>query len=288
MNVQEKQHDKQHDRGRANARTHSLTRLVAAGAACLVALTGCGVPRYVDEARRDIGVDARLLAAPASGCPQPQVFTRPSGSGKKVALTFDDGPAPGTTEQILQILTEERVQATFFDMGLYSRQYPELQRKVAEAGNVIAVHAWDHVDLTTLTRDEVRSQVQRTAKEIVRNTDAPVCFVRPPYGSTNKALRDEVFALGYSEALWNIDSRDWVNPGTGSITEDATRVIDAGPVTVLMHAALPEAQDGSDAPLTSTVASLRPVIKAYKRMGYEFVQVDGSPFPHPTVIAAAP
>ena len=90
---------------------------------------------------------------------------------------------------------------------------------------------------------------------------------------------DRAEAKGFSQVLWNIDSRDWVKPGTGTITQDATRVIDTTPVTVLMHASLPETPDGSDAPLTSTVASLRPVIQAYKRMGYEFVQVDGTPFP---------
>ncbi|MDO5697226.1 MAG: polysaccharide deacetylase family protein [Dermatophilus congolensis] len=245
----------------------------------LFAVSGCGVPRYVDDARRDAAVDARLLQAPASGCPAPQTFTRPPGTTRKVALTFDDGPTPGTTEQILAILAEEGVKATFFDLGLFSREYPDLQRATWEAGHTIGVHAYDHTDLTTVSPEQARSEMERTAREIIRNTGAPVCFARPPYGATNAAVRNEIYAQGFSQVLWNIDSRDWVKPGTGTITQDATRVIDTTPVTVLMHASLPETPDGSDAPLTSTVASLRPVIQAYKRMGYEFVQVDGTPFP---------
>ncbi len=267
----------------------SRRRLGATLVASLLAgsLAGCGVPTYLDEARRDIGVDAQLLSNPTSGCPSPSSFERPPGDGKKVALTFDDGPTPGTTEQILAILAEEGVNATFFDLGWFARQYPDLQRMVSEAGNTVGVHAWDHTDLTTLAPAEIHEQFERAAREVVRNTGEPVCFVRPPYGRTSTAVRHEAFQLGFSEALWNIDSRDWVNPGAETITKEATHVLDSGPVNVLMHAALPEAADGSDAPLTQTVASLRPVIRWYKRMGYEFVQVDGTPFTARTAVTAA-
>ncbi len=275
----------------------------------MLGLASCGLPAYVGQRVQGTRaeqsaertqfpadpVDPRLLQDPTLGCPIPAVQRHPP-ANKQVALTFDDGPAPGDTEQILQLLAEEKVWATFFNVGKFSTEYPDLEHRVSQAGHVIGVHGFSHTRFTTLTTAEMLDEVRTTAQAVVRNTGRPVCLVRPPYGAVNPTVNATLLDAGYTVALWNVDSRDWTLPGVAQVVRHSFlgvtgQPVTDQPVTVLMHSSLqlthPDdtnnrsvaAGEGAQDITPEGLVALRAVIRRYKQLGYTFVTVDGRPFP---------
>lgn len=134
-----------------------------------------------------------------------------------IALTFDDGPNPVTTSQVLDILDREQVHATFFVVGSRIANQGNLLRRMHASGHEIGSHSWSHPDLTNLSRDQIMRQVNLTQAAIIREgVPAPSLF-RPPYGAVNPTVRN---AIPMTLALWNIDPLDWQ-------TKDPAQVRDA-------------------------------------------------------------
>lgn len=226
-----------------------------------------------------------LLENPSKGCPTPNVYRAPGATDRRVALTFDDGPAPGDTDEILSVLREEEVKATFFDVGKFAVLYPELQYREAREGHDIGVHGFSHQRFTTLSANDVVGEVKSTAVAIARNTGRAVCFVRPPYGDVNDGVIRVIGEAGYSVALWNVDSRDWTRPEVATMVRSALVDVHGQPVTVLMHTSSQLVQYDNAAVDKSSPQSgghseaLRTIIRRYKAAGYQFVGIDGQPFP---------
>ena len=143
----------------------------------------------------------------------------------RVALTFDDGPAPGATEAILALLDKYHISATFFMVGKKAEQYPELVDKVhAAQHSVIANHSWDHPNFHDISVTEQSSEVLRN--EQVLAADMQPKLFRYPYGNasceTNKLVRER----GYRIVGWHIDSCDWAYDKTGTV--DAKEALSCG------------------------------------------------------------
>jgi peptidoglycan-N-acetylglucosamine deacetylase len=212
--------------------------------------------------------------------------TRAPGSGKTVALTFDDGP--GTADaQIAQILTRYHITATFFETGAHAAADPATVRLLANNGNLIAGHSWDHDYPDQVsggwTVRYLRDQFSRTDKELSGLTGSPVCFVRPPGGIRTNVLTTTQ-QLNLTAVLWSTDAEDWRQPGrttsaaTNAIVTNATAVSGNAHPIVLLHSA--KASHESDAKVSpyrgNTIAALPRIIEWYQKHNYRFVTMASS------------
>lgn len=178
---------------------------------------------------------------------------------KKVALTFDDGPSPGYTEDLLEGLSERNVKATFFLIGQKAEDNPELVRQISEDGHVIGNHSYSHTNLGVLSDGEACEQISRTNQVICDITGSMPQFLRSPFGSTHKNLD---CSMDMIEVLWDVDPRDWDIQNTAKIVNRVVTKVQDGDI-ILLH-------DGYD---TSTAAAFQ-IIDTLEKEGYEFVTVD--------------
>ncbi|WP_449062512.1 polysaccharide deacetylase family protein [Planomonospora algeriensis] len=150
-----------------------------------------------------------------------------------VGLTFDDGPNPGTTANLLNTLKANGLRATMFNTGQNVQNNPSLTRAQQDAGMWVANHSWSHPHLTQMSSSQIQSELQRTQQAIQQATGTAPRLFRPPYGETNSTLRAVEQQLGLTEVLWDVDSQDWNNASTFQIVQAAGR-LQNGQV-ILMH-----------------------------------------------------
>lgn len=188
-----------------------------------------------------------------------------------VYFTFDDGPHPTYTPQMLAVLDKYDVKATFFELGSQAEYYPSDVRAVVSAGHYVANHTYDHQDLVTLTPAQVAAEVE-TTRDILNETagdlftiDGDVYYVRPPYGSANSEVRAELESLGNTVVMWSIDPQDWRLPGVDAIVQNVLSNVTNGSI-VLMHDA------GGDR--SQTVAAVDILIPELQAQGYRFETID--------------
>jgi peptidoglycan/xylan/chitin deacetylase (PgdA/CDA1 family) len=175
---------------------------------------------------------------------------------KRVALTFDDGPSSYTPD-ILRILKKKKARATFFMLGNLVAGDPAAARRVLAAGHEIANHSSDHALLPGY------SNLKKASRQIREATDFQPCLFRPPYGAINSSVKQSVGDLKMKSILWDIDTSDWMTPGSGSIR---SRISGAGSGSiVLMH-------DGGG-PRSQTVDALPGAIDNLRSRGYTLVTV---------------
>ncbi len=163
-----------------------------------------------------------------------------------LALTFDDGPQPQITPQVLDILARHHVRATFFLIGLHVPGNEALVQRMYTEGHEIGNHSWSHVDFTTLAPDEIEDQIARTQAAITAaGVPAPRLF-RPPYGAINPVVRSHV---PLTIAMWNADPEDWHKPRAAQIVASVEAA--AGPGKVIdMHDIKQPTADALDQILT--------------------------------------
>ncbi|GGS76992.1 hypothetical protein GCM10010240_07410 [Streptomyces griseoviridis] len=181
------------------------------------------------------------------------------GRGRTMVLTFDDGPDPRYTPDILDTLAEYRVRAMFFVCGEMAVENRELLARMADDGHVVGNHTWSHPLLTRLGRREIRAEMERTGEVIDRAVGEPPRWFRAPYGAWNRAAFQLGAELGMEPLAWTVDTLDWTTPGAGTIVE---RVEDgAAPgVVVLSHDA------GGDR--SQSVRALRSYLPSLLDSGY--------------------
>ncbi len=179
--------------------------------------------------------------------------------GKKlVALTFDDGPYPDTTNRLLDVLREKEVQATFFELGTMASRYPEVTKRVYDEKHELASHTMSHKQLNKLSAGEVESEVERARDVIEDITGEEPELVRPPYGALNNTVRDKI---GAPMILWTVDTEDWKSKDADSVLERTKDAVFDGAV-ILMHDIY-----------GSTVDAVGMVIDELRKDNYEFVTV---------------
>ncbi|PVZ14379.1 bifunctional polysaccharide deacetylase/glycosyltransferase family 2 protein [Actinomycetospora cinnamomea] len=187
---------------------------------------------------------------------------------RTIALTFDDGPDPRWTPEVLAVLRKHRVPATFFVVGSVSAQHPELLRAIRDQGSALGVHSFTHPDLTTVSGLQAGTELGDTQLVINGAVRESTYLLRPPYSSTPRAIDDPHYASlretaedGYTTVLTDYDSEDWRHPGIDAIVANSTPPDGRGGV-VLMHDA------GGDR--SETVAALDRLIPTLKAQGYRF------------------
>ncbi|MGC8778315.1 MAG: polysaccharide deacetylase family protein [Candidatus Caldatribacteriaceae bacterium] len=125
-----------------------------------------------------------------------------------IALTFDDAPN-GYTREILQVLKEKKVKATFFLIGSQVKKYPEVAREIVKQGHEIGNHSYSHRIDESFTLEEILEDLQKAEKVIKDATGVIPSYFRPPRGFTNGKIREACGLMGYSIIMWWVDSRDW-------------------------------------------------------------------------------
>jgi peptidoglycan/xylan/chitin deacetylase (PgdA/CDA1 family) len=180
---------------------------------------------------------------------------------KTVALTIDDGPSPVYTPQILQLLEQLRVTATFSMVGRNVVRYPEIAREVAAAGHLIANHTWSHADLAALPPAAVPDEIARAEDAIHQATGQRPTIFRAPYGIWSPVVLGYCAAQGLTPLDWSVDPRDWARPGVPAIVTDILRTTRPGSI-ILEH------DGGGDR--SQTVAALKVVLPRLLHEGFRF------------------
>lgn len=184
---------------------------------------------------------------------------------KYVALTFDDGPDPVYTPRILDILADEKVQATFFVVGKSVKKNPEIIRRAAMQGNMIENHSWSHPRYHRLTEKQIKYQLTKTSKEISRITGRKPVFFRPPRGALSPKIKNAAIKSGYRIVLWTDSVRASVTKSPEEHARDISRLATNGSIILLHDGMLNREKD---------VKTLPCLIRNLKKRGFTFVTLD--------------
>lgn len=192
-----------------------------------------------------------------------------------MALTFDDGPDPANTPEILDLLDEYHVKATFFLIGARAAQYPELAREIADRGHAVGSHTWSHPrDVRLLSDHDFSYELTQGADAVQEAVSQPVTLFRPPRGCVDSRIRALARDRGMRTVMWNIaPGKKEFGPPAGM----AAHVSDSAypGAIILMH-------DGVGAQRRRDVAAARLVLDDMTRRGYRFVTIPEllEQFPH--------
>ncbi len=184
---------------------------------------------------------------------------------KLVALTFDDGPDPRFSNQVLDILLKYQVPACFFVTGKNAEQYPELIKREIREGHEVENHTFNHTDLSQCDMTQTEEEILRTEKTIMHLTNKKPHYFRPPKRLFTQSTLDIAAKNGYQTVLWTI----CVEHRASKTPRDmAQRIIQAAypGIIILAH-------DGH-LDRSKTVAALPIIIEAYQKDGYTFVRLD--------------
>jgi peptidoglycan/xylan/chitin deacetylase (PgdA/CDA1 family) len=196
-----------------------------------------------------------------------------------VALTYDDGPNPPYTDEILAVLRSEGVHATFFVVGRAVQAYPNVVRREVEGGNAIGNHTWSHGHLLLYGEKGLRQTLLRTDQAIFIASGVHTRIMRPPFGARDWLVLREARRLGYTPVMWSVPlANDWEYPPARIIAARVLRyagdgaIIDLhdgnrGIVCARAHVAARLCDRSAD------VEATRLIIEALKRQGYRFVTI---------------
>ena len=218
-------------------------------------------PKLLGPGSQPAPAATQAAAPPAAAAPPPPAAGPGAGSAGVVYLTFDDGPTPAHTPQVLELLARYQAQATFFVIGRAAAAYPELVRQEYAAGHGVGNHTWSHRRLTDLEGGRLEAEVDATSAVIGRATGAPVQCLRPPYATVDAASADRARAHGLRLVMWDVDANDYLRPGAGAIAGRVLGRVRSGDV-VLMH-------DGGGN-RDQTVAALQQVLASLSARGFRF------------------
>ena len=178
---------------------------------------------------------------------------------KVVALTFDDGPDSEKTEALLDMLKENQVPATFFLIGAQVEENAELVKRMDAEGHQIGIHTWSHVDLSCLSEQEQRDEIEKSKDKLISLIGEKDFVVRPPFGQMNEVLEQWI---EYPMILWSIDTEDWTGKRVIDMTVETAEQVRDGDI-ILMH-------DISE----NSIEGAKAIIDELKRMGYTFLTIE--------------
>lgn len=190
------------------------------------------------------------------------------------ALTFDDGPNPAATPYLLEVLAKAGVRATFFLIGGFVRQCPELVREIAAAGHVVGNHTMTHPWLAWQGEHRIREELRGASAAIEDVLGKPVRYFRAPHGARNPTVLRVVREMRMTAVQWNVICQDWNPIGVDGIFDRAVRGVEKnrrrGTATnVVLHDG---GQAGLGQPRMDTVRAVERLVQRYEKM--RFVTVD--------------
>ncbi len=197
----------------------------------------------------------------------------PSGT-KQLALTYDDGPNDPHTLRLLEVLARHDVHATFFLIGRYVKQRPDIAREIAKAGHLIGNHTFTHPLLIFKSESEIRRQLTDCRSALQDSvgeafTEKAANLFRPPFGGRRPAVLRIARELGLEPVMWNVTGYDWNAPPAEVIERKVSRQIRGGDVILLHDGG--HKQIGADR--SPTVLATDHLITRYKRECYQFVTI---------------
>jgi peptidoglycan/xylan/chitin deacetylase (PgdA/CDA1 family) len=198
-----------------------------------------------------------------------RTFTGLARGTKQIALTYDDGPNDPHTLRLLEILARHEVKATFFLIGHYVRQRPDIAREVAKAGHVIGNHTFTHPLLIFKSASGIRRELSSCRAAIQDAIGEHSNLFRPPFGARRPATLSIARELGLEPIMWNVTGYDWNAPPAAVIQQKVTKQIRGGDVILLHDGG--HKQMGADR--SQTVQATDHLIKKYKQEGYSFVTI---------------
>ena len=190
--------------------------------------------------------------------------------GPVVALSFDDGPDPVFTPQVLRILANAGIKATFCVIGREARAFPDVFRAVAQQGHTICDHTETHPHLNRLSADQIDAQLASPARFIRDTLGVAPAFMRAPYGDLNGTVNDVAHKQGMRVLGWAVDPSDYLKPPADKLVARVVGAVKPGSV-VLVH----DGGDGRDR--SQTVVALPVIIEQLKAQGYTFVTPPTTP-----------
>lgn len=177
----------------------------------------------------------------------------------QIALTFDDGPHPKYTSMLLDGLQERDVRVTFFIIGMYAAEHPEIIKRMHDEGHLLGNHTYNHVEITSLSNEEAYRELMDTSDLIYEITGARTEFLRPPFGVWKKKLEEQVDVV---PVLWTVDPLDWTTENANEVVRKVVNEVEEGDI-ILLH----------DRYESSVNAALR-IVDILLEEGFEFVTVD--------------
>lgn len=187
-----------------------------------------------------------------------------SAKGKKIALTFDDGPHPKNTGEILDILRDYGIKATFFVIGENVELYPELIWREISEGHELGNHTVTHTSLLKADIEKMECEVGKLSEKLEEKFSYKTSLLRPPGGAYNDAVTQYAKENGFNVILWSVDTRDWAHTPVPEIEKNVLENTKDGAI-ILFH----DYVNG----VSPTPDALRAVIPSLLREGYEFVTV---------------
>lgn len=182
----------------------------------------------------------------------------------EIALTFDDGPHPYNTPQVLATLNRFGIKATFFCVGRLVAAFPELVKQEHAAGHLVEDHSWSHPYLPSLAPSAILTQLAGTSAIIYATIGVRPAFFRPPYGAFNGQVLAQARSLHLTTVIWNDDPRDWSLPGTTAIINRVLWSARNGTIIIL--------HDGGGY-RQQTIAALPTIITTLQERGFRFVTI---------------
>ena len=219
------------------------------------------------------GIAAAFSAGYQSMSPTGQWYGRtftgmPAGS-KKLALTYDDGPNDPHTLRLLEVLAKHQVHATFFLIGRYVKQRPDIARAITDAGHVTGNHTFSHPNLILASAAQARAELQKCEQALYDAVGEHSKLFRPPFGGRRPATLRMAHRLELLPVMWNVAGWDWRGKPAEYVEQKVRQKMRGGDV-ILLH-------DGSHAEFgadrSQTVLATDRLIARYKAEGYEFVTI---------------
>ena len=198
-----------------------------------------------------------------------RTFTSLPRGTRQIALTYDDGPNDPHTLRLLEVLAKHNVHATFFMIGRYVRQRPEIVREVVKAGHVIGNHTFTHPLLTLQSAAQIRQELSNCRSALQDAIGDHSNLFRPPFGGRRPATLRIARELGLEPVMWNVTGYDWNAPPSAMIEQKVAKQIRGGDVILLHDGG--HKQMGADR--SQTVLATDSLIAKYQAERYRFVTI---------------
>ena len=196
-----------------------------------------------------------------------KVMKNVSADDKRIAFTFDDGPDPRYTPQLLDVLKKNDVKATFFVLGEKAKNNPELIRRIVEEGHTIGLHANRHICAPFHSYKTIKNDMN-TSHSLLKNMGIKVGLYRPPWGLVHIASQGLIRKYKFKSVLWSIHASDWSRyVDENHIVKTLTEKVKPGDI-ILLH----DGRGAENAP-QRTINALRTALPVMKRQGYHFVKL---------------
>lgn len=201
---------------------------------------------------------------------QPDIYRHGNQDQPMVSITFDDGPSPIYTPQILEILKEYNVPATFFLIGSNAEKYPQVALEIVENGHEIGNHTQNHRNIPTLAGKDLNKEVIEGTASIIDAVNLYPEYFRPPRGMYDGRLRRLTALMGQQLVLWTISTQDWQRGiTTRAIVKNATGHIKNGDIILFHDSGAFLGKEGGNR--MATVQALPKVIEIIQEKGFQIV-----------------